>query len=287
MTARQLLADMAPGGATGLTAYRHMLLMRRLEEKAGLLYALGRLPAPCPHAIGREAAYAALADVALRQMPPWTIVTPRHCPALQIPLGREPKDILSDLARAPAEADGALADPVWIHGARAAEIRTVADPREAEPEFLEQPSVIIAESADLAALPRIVPSGSRSLLILFAGKSASADVEAHATARGAALRTLDGSDFYPLRKALAMAFGDAAAGEALVIRIETPEFLGHAAKSDRRRDAEARRTDPLTVLRAQLLATNAASPEHLAELEEAVRREIATAGALYDPSCRP
>ena len=56
--ASAIAGDITFTGEEELAAYRTMLLIRRFEEKAGQLYALGAVHGLCPLSIGQEASIA-------------------------------------------------------------------------------------------------------------------------------------------------------------------------------------------------------------------------------------
>ncbi len=55
------VVDGSPLSETGAALFATMLRLRRFEEKAGMLFALGTLGTPCPLGVGQEAALAVCA----------------------------------------------------------------------------------------------------------------------------------------------------------------------------------------------------------------------------------
>lgn len=95
MTISSLSHDKKSAAEHAAAAYRLLLLMRRFEEKAGQLYALGLIPEEIKLCIGREALITGL--IAARREQDLLIFGPR-CHSALLALGIAPNVVMSELA---------------------------------------------------------------------------------------------------------------------------------------------------------------------------------------------
>lgn len=77
-----------------LTAYQRMLLIRRFEERAGQLFAMGQIAGFCHLSIGREAVVIGLAMAAA---PGDQVITSHHCHGHALAQGCEPRQVMAEL----------------------------------------------------------------------------------------------------------------------------------------------------------------------------------------------
>jgi pyruvate dehydrogenase E1 component alpha subunit len=77
-----------------LTAYQRMLLIRRFEERAGQLFAMGQIAGFCHLSIGREAVVTGLAMAAVAGD---QVITSHRCHGHALAQGCEPKQIMAEL----------------------------------------------------------------------------------------------------------------------------------------------------------------------------------------------
>ena len=77
-----------------LAAFRNMLLIRRFEERAGQLYAMGQIQGFCHLSIGREAVITGLAMAAT---PIDQVITSHRCHGHALAQGCEPKQVMAEL----------------------------------------------------------------------------------------------------------------------------------------------------------------------------------------------
>ncbi|MDX2309421.1 MAG: hypothetical protein NW216_14370 [Hyphomicrobium sp.] len=266
-----------------LALYRRMLALRRFEEKAGLLFALGILGSPCPRGVGREAAYVGAAIAAARHSPAALVYATFRSPSLALACG---VDLLTAFERLQAESphgntpdhtaglvlyrDGHSAEPLQaIEGAMG-----LAG---------EATIIVIVERADVARLnsQSVLPANAL-IVVLEPSLGEGAGDLPHEIAL---LRPVNGSDVICVTSALDAAFDERLPMRAGIVRIALPEFRGHQATKDRKRDAEARASDPLTVGRLEVLESGRATPEGLAALDAAIKSELAAAAEALGATC--
>jgi pyruvate dehydrogenase E1 component alpha subunit len=273
-----------------LAAYRTMLRLRRFEEKAGLLYALGTIGTPCPLGVGQEAALTALTT---GLGPTDELLAFSDTPALELALGIEPVDVLRRLVPAPEgnSQPGALA---WT---RSRQIRRCAAPLEAAGELqgfdgAHPESVLVvllhecAGTAEhlptLAAMPFV--EGRRLLPVLVVPRDERPEPDdLPATLH---VREVDGTDVVRVAAALATACADAGkglSGPCLVVL--TPPYIGHSRNAYRRAPSRPYTLDPIVLSRRRLVASGVATEEHLSGLERSVREEVVRAARVLEMEC--
>jgi pyruvate dehydrogenase E1 component alpha subunit len=273
-----------------LAAFRTMLRLRRFEEKAGLLYALGTIGTPCPLGVGQEAALTALAT---GLGPTDELLAFRDTPALELALGIEPVDVLRRLVPA---AEG-RSQPGALVMTRSRQIRRCAAPLEAAGELQgfngahpESILVVLLHECvgatehlpTLAAMPFV--EGRRLLPILVVPRDERPEPEAlPATLH---VREVDGADVLRVAAALATASADAAkglSGPCLVVL--TPPYIGHSRNEGRRAQSRPDAPDAVALSRRRLVASGVATEEHLSGLERSVREEVVRAARVLEMKC--
>lgn len=284
--------------ASAEAAYAVMLRLRRFEEKAGLLYALGKLGRPCPLGVGQEAALAALVSV-LR--PSDVCIALRATPGLRLALGETCLTAFRDLVdeRGASDAREALLrrplQPL-LTNASIDDVRTGL----AETARGEGPSMtaVVLDPAgdaarDIAALNASLAAAVRPVLALLIVPR-DARPPAPDLSPDWSLRAIDGADFAAVRAALTaaredlLAGPDAAATGRLLMTILTPPYAGHARSAEPRAagsrpPATAQEvTDPLKLLRAWLRAAGGRSEAACTALETRIRDEVAAAARALD-----
>ena len=271
----------APGAAAPdereRSLFSTMLRLRRFEEKAGMLYALGTLGTPCPLGIGREGAIAAIAAT----IPPGDIVLAlRSSPALELALGTAAGTAFQRLLPTPPDDEP---EPCLVrlpgeglrHLTREAALALVAQRTEAV--------VPIATSADdLAAALRNLPN--RVLPVMIVSTDRKPETWSHLAPLS--VRECDGADAIGLCETLATVRKELEPGHSgTALAILTPPYAGHAR--DVRGRAPTRRdvADPIALCRQRLLATGRLDEAGVTALEAAVRDEIAAAGRAISLAC--
>lgn len=268
--------------------YRVMLRLRRFEEKAGMLYALGSLQRPCPLGIGQEGAFAGL-SAGLAPEDSLLGLTPS--PALALAFGAGAVGLFETLLPAPDEAHsqplllvtpgGAIRRPASLAEAEAGLAAAAASSPvvavvgvEGTPLCEFGPALAAVAASGRAPLPVIVvPRGAAPQRDLFPAGFAAMD-----------LREVDATDGAGVCAAVEAARADVLAGSVQpLLVLLTPPYMGHA-RSAEARSAGARPAarkdlpDPLAHMRRVLSAAGIASEAELAAIEAGVRDEMAAAG---------
>jgi pyruvate dehydrogenase E1 component alpha subunit len=271
----------APGAAAPdereRSLFSTMLRLRRFEEKAGMLYALGTLGTPCPLGIGREAAFAAIAA----SIPPGDIVVAlRSSPALELALGTAAGTAFQRLLPMPQdeEADQCLVrmpGEGLRHLAREAALALVAQRTEAV--------VPIATSTDdLAAALRRLPNRVLPVMIV----STDRKPDSWSPLAPLSVRECDGADAIGLCETIATVRNDLEPGHTgTALAILTPPYAGHARDVRGRAPPRREAADPIALCRQRLLAGGRLDEAGVCALEAAVRDEIAAAGRSIALAC--
>jgi pyruvate dehydrogenase E1 component alpha subunit len=255
-----------------------MVRMRRFEEKAGMLYALGTLAAPCPLGYGQEAAIAAIAD---SLQPADMLVSLEWRPALDLALGDTPASVFQRLVP-PIDPAGVAAALLYSYGEQTKRLphhMALAAFAEAKTGICH---VVAFDPADLA--PLLEPR-NRVLAVLVIPSDRRPEV--WPLPADVPVRECDGASLGAVEAALAGA-RDAlsSAQNPLVLVILTPPYAGHARDTGRR--ANRRDTpDPLALFRDAAIASGQMSNAEAVVIENTVRDEIATAGRAISLSCAP
>lgn len=243
--------------------------MRRFEEKAGMLYALGTLAAPCPLGYGQEAAFAALAD---SLQPGDVLVSLAWRPALDLALGNTPATVFDRLVPS-SDSAAAAAALLYSYGEEIKHLphhmalAALADARTGTRH------VVAFDPADLAPL---LNPGNRVLAVMVIPSDRRPEVWPFPA--NIPVRECDGASLGAVEAALAGAREAlASAKDPLILVILTPPYAGHARDAVRR--ANRRDTpDPLALFRDAAIASALMSNAEAIVVENTVRDEIAAAG---------
>ena len=276
-----------------LAAYQSMLMMRRIEERAGQLFALGYLEHPFPVSFGWEAALYALAA--------WAdagdvFITTDMRPGLALALGDDAEAVLRVSACVPAgssglyikrvagEAVSACAPATWVQQLAAARsvmgsssrcVLIAALPGEATVNLARRLSQACRE------MPRttLVLAGDESARGCEAGRAACDDLGQLFAGVGRVWRTLPASDPSQIAQTLieaadtAVGFG----GATPVLDLVTATFQGHAQTRHRRGPVRDAIADPLIATRDQILASGEVHDGAVLLIETGARARIAAA----------
>lgn len=257
-----------------------MLRLRRFEEKAGMLYALGTLASPCPLGIGQEAALAALAT---SLEPSDAVLALDLNPALDLALGAAPAALFERfLPPAGSAQNGGV---------------LLREPG-GEPRRLPYDDAITALSAchtdhlvvlssDPMALTSALPQGGRSVSAVLVIPS-DRKPDTWPPAWNGAVRECDGADVEAIAAALAAVREECAVGHGTkILAILTPPYAGHARDGNRRPAARRDTPDPLALYRYRLVTTGRLTDAEAIAMEATARDEIAAAGRAISLSCAP
>jgi len=262
----------------GRALYATMVRLRRFEEKAGMLYAMGTLSTPCPLGYGQEAAIAAIAD---GLEPTDVLVSHSLSPALELALGASPATLFQRLVSASDPAGTPLVR-LFCPGEEGRLL-----PRQEALRALHEASpgnryVLAFSPTDL--VPLLEP-GNSVLAVLVTPSDRRPEtwpLPCHIQ-----VRECDGASFDAVSAALGAARDTLASGQGpLVLAILTPPYVGHA-RDPARRSIRRDTPDPVALFRETAVASGYLSGPEATVLENAVRDEIATAGRAVSLSCAP
>jgi hypothetical protein len=266
--------DVAPGlEDSDVALFEAMLRLRRFEEKAGMLYALGTLAAPCPLGVGQEGALAGLA-AALDSSDALVALSDR--PTTELALGGSvPGAFQRLLSEPPSDAE-----PFALLKVPGEEIRRLP-PKEAfaAADRFGQIVLLLDEPAGLSA--SLAEVTARVFPVLLTRKDRRPP--GYSVPPDWAVRECDGSDAVGVRDAMMAARKD----RFVALSILTPPFLGHAR--DGRRQAPERREaeDPIARLRLRLVTERRIPEADIAALEARIRDDIAAGARAISLSCTP
>ncbi len=269
----------APAPAESVRAlFLAMLRMRRLEEKAGMLYALGTLGTPVPLGIGQEGAIAALAAATTAND---CVVALEAGAGLALALGETPGEIFQRLrSREDNKAD------------RPAVLRL---PGEA-PRLVDVATAVTTAAASGAG---VVLAGQHAAPVMAAAAELAnvvlsvviAPVDRRPTewpqSPDFLLRECDGADVVGVNAALVAARdGHSRGAYRIGLAVLTPPYVGHARASGQRAPVRQDRPDPIAQCRRYLIAAGVPETE-IAAIEALARDEIAMAARAVALACAP
>ncbi|MGQ0672095.1 MAG: thiamine pyrophosphate-dependent enzyme [Hyphomicrobium sp.] len=279
--------------ADDLAAYRTMLLIRRFEEKLGLLVALGIVSETAALGTGKEAV--AVAVGATRRSGE-ELVSATATYGVQLAAGHAPHDILNRLMTGQHYDQGV--GGVWhCTGAeasldKAAErasdgVATLcwfsAQPRD-EARLAE---TIIRMAAERLPVICLAEFQSDTLDEPGRGHPLLSSIERH----GLRVVGVDGLDARRMRAACEDAWTAVRSdGGPVVVAATTVRFQGHIAAQCRptgSKDRPREDTDPVARARARLIACALASDGELKAIDRAVREEVNRAAAAAKILCQP
>lgn len=255
-----------------------MLRLRRFEEKAGMLYAMGTLATPCPLGVGKEAATAALAAAAASNV----VLAIDPSPVVDVALGLSPSSAFERLVTARSGEDANLAllsepgrPPVHLDEAAA-----LARARAADTPLL----LLASRSDDLARFAEVLPSPCLIVLMLPADRRPSA----WETPPAIAVRECDGANLETVQQAIARAGSEAQERHSRIcLSVLTPPYAGHARSAAGRTTSRRDTLDPIALYRQRLLQTGRLTEPAADAMEAVVRDEIAVAARALNTACPP
>jgi pyruvate dehydrogenase E1 component alpha subunit len=251
-----------------------MLRLRRFEEKAGMLYALGTLSVPCPLGVGQEGAIAALA-ASLDAGD--SLLALQDRPSIELALGASPAAAFQRLLDASGDAPATSA----LLRLPGEDVRRL--PRnEAIAAATGRNGTVVVLAGDAAELTQFLPVLDARVLpvMVIPSDRRPADYDLPA---GWTLRECDGSSAAGVREALMSARKD----RHIAVSILTPPYAGHARDGSRRPQERRVSEDPIVRLRRHLIGEGRLREADAAELEAAVRHEIAAAARGVSVACAP
>ncbi len=270
-------------------AYQAMLLARRFEEKAGMLYALGRQAQPCLLGIGMEAAWAAIASVV--QHGDRILASPAHH-GLRLALGAGPAVLFRELAAGSPEA--APTPDAWaeVQPNTGAAVHAAAQDHAVEEARRHTGTITVAvrPASSIAAYMHSLtgqsgneaPASQLHIIICPDDVDRGALDECQ---REHPVRMIDGTDVLAISEVLRQERLDArvAGGSPRpVIVIRTPAFQGHANRGARRNSPGTVPADPLKTTRQYLADRQCVAEADLAALEARIRDAIAEAAHVIN-----
>lgn len=265
--------------ARGIALYATMLRLRRFEEKAGMLYALGTLATPCPLGIGQEAA---IAGVVAALAPDDGLLALEERPALALALGRAPVAAFRSLAPARHEES----NPVLLVHTHAAPLGHASSLAQARPVLASIGGLAVVIGRDGAAATAAAGAleDHPTLPIVISPRDVADPPDPWPAAWN--VREIDGTDPSGVAEAVTAARADTRSGRSRpAVLIRTPPYVGHARAAGARAPSRRDVPDPLVMWRRALLASGRASEAELLSVEASVRDEIAAAGRALALGC--
>jgi len=262
-----------------------MLRMRRFEEKAGMLFALGTLATPCPLGFGQEAAIAAIVEA---HEPSDILLSVQFRPGLELALGAAPSLVLQRLV---SDTDTAENPTALMRGPGEEWRRLSHDDASFPPGGGRAGLRIVMASEPSSLAPFLVAPDEKTLGVLIVPADRRPDewpLPAHIQ-----LRECEGTNIDDICGALAAARESLAMSDAsLVLAVLTPPYAGHARDLDHHQPPRRPTTrrdvhDPIALYRRQLITTGRLDEAEATAIENAVRDEIAAAGRAISLSCAP
>ncbi len=282
-----------------IAAYRGMLTIRRFEEKAGQLYALGSVAGPCLLSIGREAAIVGI-DMAAGAND--LFITGPRCHGHLIARGTELETIMAELLGLETGLSGGsggsvrMQDPArrfygghpagGTHVPLAAGLALACRRRGSDAVTLCSLGDAVALSGQTFETLRLAQElGLRVLFIVDNNAAADpggtdgapslADIGAHFGIQGV---SADGIDVRKVRAAGRRAIESVrTSGSPLVLELMTYRYRGHAEPEVGVRPGQREDQDPIAKARRRLLEDRVMGEDQLAGLEKEVRDAVAGA----------
>ncbi len=286
-----------------LAAYQQMLLIRRLEEKAGQLYALGEMDGPCHLSIGQEAV---IVGMEMAASPEDAMISGFRCHGHLVARGAELDAILAELlgrvtglCGGRAGSDRMLDPTLRFYGGHTelAQQVPIGAGLALAARQQDDSSICICAVGDGAANKgqvyetlRLAAEWKLPLVLVIDNNSTetseqlSTSLSPTALAqRGAAFgipgEQVDGIDVRKVRAAGRRAIAHARNGDGpMILEMLTYRYRGHSAPAGAQRKARAREeTDPILKSRARILEDRIAEEGELKEIEKSVRERISKA----------
>lgn len=265
--------------ARGVALYATMLRLRRFEEKAGMLYALGTLATPCPLGIGQEAA---IAGIVAALAPDDGLLALEERPALALALGRAPAAVFQSLVRARHEES----DPALLVHTQAAPLGHASSLAQACAALVSIGGLAVVIGKDGAAATAAAGAlkDHPVLPVVITPRDAADPPDPWPAAWD--VREIDGTDPTGVAEAMTAARAQTRSGRGRpAVLVRTPPYVGHARAAGARAPARRDVPDPLVMWRRALLAGGRASEADLLSVEASVRDEIAVAGRALALGC--
>jgi pyruvate dehydrogenase E1 component alpha subunit len=289
-----------------LAAYRSMLLIRRFEEKAGQLYALGAINGVCPLSIGQEAA---VTGTLMAARPTDPIVSSLRSHGHMLARGIPPDVIFAELlgrtsgiskgrggsAHMISQAHAFFGGP-GVPGASAG----IATGLAFASRYRKSDDVVLCFFGDGTAAKgrifesyRIAADWKLPIVFVIENNTASTavggtldDTPSNLAAAGVPYgipgEQVDGIDVRRARSGAACAIGRARSGAGpQIIEILTYRYRGHGGLPARAGASEKRRddADPITKSRARLIECGDATDAALKAIEKEVREQVIAAAS--------
>ena len=265
----------------GLALYAMMLRLRRFEEKAGMLYAMGTLATPCPLGIGQEGAVAALVE-GLSSNDIVLVLEAR--PAVELALGAPAKTVFQRLASSqPANDQGPLA--LLREPCSSPRLLPREDALNTASAVQGEPLIVVAPDPTASTAIDRLANGALTVFIV----PSDSKPEVWPRSLSSRVRECDGADVEAVAAAIAAARGDHSAGHRpLAVAILTPPYIGHSRDPGHRQPTRRNLPpDPLALHRRRLVGSGRLTEADAVAVETAVRDEIAAAARSMFMACAP
>jgi TPP-dependent pyruvate/acetoin dehydrogenase alpha subunit len=249
-----------------LSAYATMLRVRRFEEKAAQLYAIGVIDNLPALAIGQEAILAAAVAAVTN---PQSIRTVPPMAGLKIAQGHAPRDVIAELMQGVIASSGTIA-------AAGIDI-LILDPGTPEAERNTALKAALSQSRGLVLIVINANTDVSEALNLNVAQSA---VCAEAKALGIDAQVTDGNDIERLRFVIDTALSSATVNNTLhVVEAMLHRYRGHGRGSQPNAKPSLPREaiDPLARTRHLLVSSGSATTDQVTKLEQIIRDDV-TAG---------
>ena len=255
-----------------------MLRMRRFEEKAGMLYALGVLGTPTPLGIGQEGAIAALAAATTSDE---CVIALEPAAGLSLALGETPGEVFQRLR--PSENYSAYGPAL---------LRLPGEP----PRHLDIATAVTTAASNGAGIVVVGPQASTVMAVAAELANVLLAVVIVPIDRKPpmwlddpdfSLRECDGADARSVSAAIAAAReGHGRGAHRIGLAGLTPPYGGHARTSGQRAPVRQNHCDPLAQCRQQLIDAGVSEAE-ITAIEVSAREEIAAAARSIAIACAP
>ena len=248
-------------------AYRTMLLIRRFEEKAAQLYALGEIAELPPLSIGQEAVATGLALAAL---PAESIVAGSRPHGLLLARGMAPDQLM---ARVLSARSGHSIQNNSSDGAQAA-VMCISEGRSDQDALYE----LIERSAKTGRGIVFVIENTSDATATGVCTAKISGLGRRCEAAGLQISKVNGLDVRHVKLAMERALGRArTGGGGSIIEIMTYRYRGHAAMTGTTAPARRPReeTDPVAIARTRIARMgDSVTVQRLKEIEQAVRTSV-------------
>ncbi|KJV64697.1 pyruvate dehydrogenase (acetyl-transferring) E1 component, alpha subunit [Anaplasma phagocytophilum str. ApMUC09] len=288
-----------------LSAYKHMLFMRRLEEKVGQLYGMGLIRGFCHLYIGQEAVAAGMYSVL---QPSDSVITSYREHGFALSSGESPGKIIAELLGRSAGSSKGKGGSMHIfnvqknfyggHGIVGAQVPIGTGIAFAN-KYKANGGVVftclgdgainqgqVYEAFNMAALWKlpvvyVVENNEYAMGTSVARSSYVSDLYKRGESCGVPGRRVDGMDLFEVISEVSQAAAHCREGNGpILLEMKTYRYRGHSmsdpAKYRTREEVEEIRNnrDPLCIVKSHILEHNMASEEVLTTWEKEIRDEI-------------